>query len=248
MTTEDDIPNKLATFLDLPKIDLFTFEEINCLVKEWLKQQNKYIPVFAIPPSLCEIRLHKTDILQEFVNYCQTSNIIPRLSDIDPAEGSITDAETAAWRVINLRMYNNDTKIAKAFPKTMAILRSDDYTTIIFSVLEPHKNIPAHSGYYCGVLRYHLGLLIPFGCFIQIDGIKYKWQPDILFDDTFLHSVSNPTDNYRVVLLVDVVRDLENTTMNTLNRRLIKKGGESEIVDRNVTQSNKFHVSQQKSA
>jgi len=33
--------------------------------------------------------------------------------------------------------------------------------TAFFSILAPGKHLPAHRGPYKGVMRYHLGLLIP---------------------------------------------------------------------------------------
>src|SRR6266542_928023 len=51
---------------------------------------------------------------------------------------------------------------AKRCPETMRLLgRIPGMKTAFFSILSPHKHIPAHRGAYNGVLRLHLALLVP---------------------------------------------------------------------------------------
>jgi beta-hydroxylase len=85
--------------------------------------------------------------------------------------------------------------------------------TAFFSILAPGKHLPAHRGPYKGVMRYHLGLLIPEPaeqCGIRVDTETRHWHEgeSMIFDDTYEHEAWNNTDRTRVVLFVDFVRPL----------------------------------------
>lgn len=98
--------------------------------------------------------------------------------------------------------------------------------TAFFSVLGPGKHLPPHRGPYKGVIRYHLGLLIPeprSGCRIRVHEETRHWEEgkSLLFDDTFVHEAWNETPHDRVVLFVDFVRPLR-FPASLLNWILIK--------------------------
>ena len=78
----------------------------------------------------------------------------------------------------------------------------------MFSILEPGKHLPPHRGPYNGVLRLHLGLIVPepreqLG--IRVDNDVYRWQEGeaVIFDDAYEHEAWNRTPHTRVVLFVD---------------------------------------------
>ena len=86
-------------------------------------------------------------------------------------------------------------------------------TTAMFSILSPRKHILDHRGPYKGVLRYHLGLIVPqrrAACRIRVGEDVRHWEQgkSMVFDDTYNHEVWNDTDETRVVLFVDVLRPL----------------------------------------
>ncbi len=86
-------------------------------------------------------------------------------------------------------------------------------TTAFFSILLPHKHLPAHRGPYKGVLRYHLGLKVPepaAASAIKVGSKQASWQEgkSLIFDDTFVHEAWNSTNEIRVVLFVDFRRPL----------------------------------------
>ena len=99
-------------------------------------------------------------------------------------------------------------------PETARLLKSvPGIKTAFFSILKPHAHIPEHCGAYKGVIRYHLGMIVPKpeeACRIKVGGQTAHWREGegIFFDDTFPHEVWNDTDGLRVVLLMDVVRPL----------------------------------------
>jgi len=103
---------------------------------------------------------------------------------------------------------------ARRCPETMKLLgKIPGMKTAFFSILSPHKHIPAHRGAYNGILRFHLGLLVPEPrekVRIRIGNEYRNWSEgkSLIFDDTFNHEVWNDTDGYRVVLFVDFARPL----------------------------------------
>ena len=107
-------------------------------------------------------------------------------------------------------------------------------TTAMFSILAPGKHIPPHDGPYKGVLRYHLGLLVPEPADqvgIRVGGEIAHWHEgeSLVFDDTYTHEAWNDTDGTRVVLFVDVIRELRGP-MGVANRALIKAIGWSPFI------------------
>jgi beta-hydroxylase len=121
------------------------------------------------------------------------------------------------------------TENARRCPQTMQLLqRIPGVCTAFFSILSPGKHIPAHRGAYNGVLRFHLGLLVPAPaerCRIRVANELHCWNEGegMVFDDTFNHEVWNDTDGWRVVLFVDFARPLRQP-WDLLNRRFIRLG------------------------
>jgi beta-hydroxylase len=118
---------------------------------------------------------------------------------------------------------------AKRCPETMRLLgKIPGMKTAFFSILSPHKHIPAHRGAYNGVLRLHLALLVPEPrekVRIRIGNEFHNWTEGkaLIFDDTFNHEVWNDTDGYRVVLFVDFARPLKQP-WHWLNERFLSIG------------------------
>lgn len=103
---------------------------------------------------------------------------------------------------------------ARRCPETMRILKKvPGIKTAFFSILSPHKHIPPHRGPYVGVLRLHLGLIVPEPrerVRIRIADQTCFWEEgrSLIFDDTYNHEVWNDTDGFRAVLFVDFARPL----------------------------------------
>ena len=118
---------------------------------------------------------------------------------------------------------------ARRCPETMKVLQKiPGMKTAFFSILSPHKHIPAHRGAWNGILRLHLGLLVPEPrekCRIRIGNEFRSWNEGkcLIFDDTFNHEVWNDTDGYRVVLFVDFARPLK-FPFHQMNEALLNVG------------------------
>lgn len=82
-----------------------------------------------------------------------------------------------------------------------------------FSILGPRVKVPTHKGITKGLLRAHLGLVVPDppeACRMRLQDRILSWEEGrwLVFDDTKKHSVWNASDRERVVLLVDFERPL----------------------------------------
>ena len=131
------------------------------------------------------------------------------------------------WKTFPLRMFGrNNIKNLNKCPRLKQILESDkNITSAFFSIMEPGKLLPSHYGPFKGILRYHLGLLIPKGnCFISVDDQIYDWVEGegVLFDETYKHFVINDTDYHRIILFVDIKRPFRTYPLKKLNDMILK--------------------------
>lgn len=153
-------------------------------------------------------------IQKELFDFIELQRPIPRFHEMDPAQKKISFDEGPGWRTLLLKAYGEwiEENCAQ-FPMTYQLLKQcDQVPTILFSILEPGVRIPPHNGQLKGILRYHLALKVPShgDCFIKVGGEEYRWKEGegFLFDDVFLHEVQNNTEEYRIVLFMDVKRPL----------------------------------------
>jgi aspartyl/asparaginyl beta-hydroxylase (cupin superfamily) len=138
---------------------------------------------------------------------------LANFQDISKDQIEITDDDR--WKTFFLYGYGFEAKLGvEMCPRTAALMRQiPGMTTAMISILSPRKHILAHRGPYKGVLRYHLGLIVPQdaeACRIRVGDDIRHWEEgkSLVFDDTFNHEVWNDTDETRVVLFVDVMRPL----------------------------------------
>jgi len=102
----------------------------------------------------------------------------------------------------------------KLCPNTWAACQNiPGLITVVFSILEPGKHLPPHRGPYNGVLRLHLGLIVPeprkdLGIRVEKDVYRWKEGEAVIFDDAYEHEAWNRTAHTRVVLFVDFIKPL----------------------------------------
>lgn len=151
---------------------------------------------------------------------------LPNVHEITPDAAAIS--RDAGWKIFPLVAYGvrSEPNIALC-PRTWAsVRRIPGLITAMFSILEPGKRIPAHRGPYNGVLRLHLGLIVPEPrerLAIRVGGEQCHWQEGraLIFDDAYEHEAWNDTDRVRVVLFVDFERPLR-FPASALNRLLLR--------------------------
>jgi ornithine lipid ester-linked acyl 2-hydroxylase len=151
---------------------------------------------------------------------------LPNFQDISKDQIEITDDDR--WKTFFLYGYGFEAELGvRMCPRTAALMREiPGMTTAMLSILSPRKHILDHRGPYKGVLRYHLGLIVPREkeqCRIRVGDEIRHWEAgrSMIFDDTFNHEVWNDTDETRVVLFVDVLRPLP-FPESAINRLIVK--------------------------
>ncbi len=113
------------------------------------------------------------------------------------------------WNTFNFFFYGKKfEENCERCPHTTAVLESlprFEKDHIMFSSLNPHTRIPPHTGPMNGILRGHLGLVVPQGCFIRVGPDERTWEEGkvLVFDDSFEHEVWNHSDYVRIVLFMN---------------------------------------------
>ena len=233
----------IIIYLIITKIDGYKLSKYINNLNILFIEQKEY---FSTNDSFFQkLRDNYTVIRDEYNNYCKYyKKKIYRSSDIIPINALI-DKGDIPWENIILRAFNKDTDLIKYFPKTYNMI-CDECTFAMFSILPPGKTLLPHHGPFNGILRYHLGLIIPKEkekCFIIVNNKKYIWEEgkDILFDDTLIHHVENNTDEFRVVLFLDIPRKFNNKFIYYLNKILLYYGKFNTTVDTIVTKVNNLN-------
>ncbi|KAK7078855.1 Aspartate beta-hydroxylase domain-containing protein 2 [Halocaridina rubra] len=108
----------------------------------------------------------------------------------------------------NCRMCPNTSTMIGSLP---SLMKDCVFGNACFSILYPDSHIEPHHGPTNLRLRCHLGLSVPNGCWLEVAGKQYKWQPQqaCVFDDSFEHSAtfvnqsSSAHAKPRAVLMLD---------------------------------------------
>jgi beta-hydroxylase len=127
------------------------------------------------------------------------------------------------WKRFYLKWYDDVLpSAAELCPRTVELVKAiPSVNAALFALLPPRSKLGAHRDPFAGSIRYHLGLITPNSddCRIYIDGEPYAWRDgqDVLFDETFIHSVRNDTDDVRVILFCDVARPMRTALARIVN-------------------------------
>lgn len=148
----------------------------------------------------------------------ELKEILKRYDDFAPFQNISPDqtyiSNDDKWRMFFFKAAGvNFGRNQQFAPKTFEILNRHKYVISAYiSVLGPHKMLMPHEGPWSGVLRMHLGVVIPGNkeCTLVNGGEKYHWEEGkvVLFDDTYEHIAVNETDQIRAILFLDVMRPL----------------------------------------
>jgi aspartyl/asparaginyl beta-hydroxylase (cupin superfamily) len=91
--------------------------------------------------------------------------------------------------------------------------------SVSYSLLKPGTHIVPHKGYddYSEkVLRYHMGMIIPKGDIaLRVDKEIRSWQcgRSFIFDDYLVHEAWNFSNEDRIVLIIDFLREEQNNVI-----------------------------------
>jgi len=162
-------------------------------------------------------------IRRELDQLLHASEHIPPFHEVSPDQKRISKDDS--WKTFILYGFGRSAeRNCRQCPATSSLLGTIPHLqTALFSIVAPGYHIPPHRGVTKGVIRTHLGLMIPQQrehCFIRVADEVRHWEEGkcVVLDDTFEHEVWNNTDEQRVVLFIDVERPLP------LIPRLLNKG------------------------
>jgi ornithine lipid ester-linked acyl 2-hydroxylase len=180
----------------------------------------------ALFPWVEHVERNWSLIREEVERLLEDQQDLPNFQDISKDQIEITDDDR--WKTVFLYGYGFKADLGvELCPRTAAVMRQiPGMKTAMISILAPRKHILDHRGPYKGVLRYHLGLIVPEdapSCRIRVGQDVRHWEEgkSLVFDDTFNHEVWNDTDETRVVLFVDVLRPLP-FPESLINRAILK--------------------------
>lgn len=179
-------------------------------------------------PQSIKIEESYKDIISEYNDFTSKdkAECIKKTNPGFTIENGSTDEN--CWRGLFLKRAGNiDESYTRQFPRTIDCLKDDQIHNAFFSILDPGVEIPGHTGYYKGYLRYHLGIIIPNNNsvdhankpYIVCGDEKYYWKngEGIVFDDMYYHYVRNPSNKTRVVLYLDIKRKTDNKIIDFIN-------------------------------
>ncbi len=162
-------------------------------------------------PQLAGVRDAFSEIRDEFMRLPQSGFV--------SIHGNWTPQVATQWRIYPLMVWGKALdEHRKHAPVTLKALEGvPGVMSAMFSVLRPHTVLRPHRGLPYGILRAHMGLFVPPECGLRVSGVTREWHEGewLVFDDTCLHSAWNNSDQVRVILMIDVLRD---ETMKPLHR------------------------------
>ncbi len=167
----------------------------------------------AVFPWVAGIESEWQTIRKELEVVLKRKDDLPDFHEISTDVASIS--KDPGWKTFLLAAYGVTSKKNIALcPETWRILREvPGLKTAMFSIFEPGKYLPPHRGPYNGVLRLHLGLVVPEPrdqLAIRVGDRVCHWEEGraLVFDDAYEHEAWNRTDEVRAVLFVDFVKPL----------------------------------------
>lgn len=111
------------------------------------------------------------------------------------------------WYLSPLRYFGIDNPDAIAAAPILAQLLARDHRVVTAQYLRlaPGADIAPHQGRAIGVGRFHLGLVVPDGCGLEVEGAQRSWVEGewLAFDDVRVHRTWNHGDRDRIVLSLD---------------------------------------------
>lgn len=117
------------------------------------------------------------------------------------------------WSRFYIKWYHEtfDPLALERLPKTCALLKAlPEVQIALLSYVAPGAVIKPHVGISRECIRVHLCLKSAEGAYIEVDGERYSWKDGEIFgfDDTFIHSVENKSDDQsRLILFLGIARD-----------------------------------------
>jgi beta-hydroxylase len=206
------------------------------LLVAWVENINVRYASYGNPPVYSQNLFPWVAHLED--NWLTISNelnkILSRQSELPAFQDIVSDVKTITqddgWKTFLLTAYGQKSeRNIEQCPETWRLVNTiPGLKTAMFSIFEPGKHLAPHRGPYNGVLRLHLGLLVPYHTSSDQLGIRVcsticQWREGkaLIFDDAYEHEAWNHTDKTRVILFVDFVKPLQ-FPANLINALILK--------------------------
>lgn len=198
----------------------------------WAERRNRLSSVHGNPPIhdsrnfpwISELESNWTVIRGELARLMMQRQALA--SGNPPSKDHI--GEDRSWTTFVLSNYfSRSGDVIAQCPETWRLVQKvPGLVSAMFSVLEPGQRLPPHHGPYNGLLRLHLGLIVPeprAAVGIRIDGKVCHWEEGraLIFDDTFEHEARNESNSSRVVLFIDFEKPMT-FPARFVNRRILR--------------------------
>ncbi len=185
-------------------------EELVALIRDQRYEGN--LPRFFSPEHFPELEILRSNwkgIRDEILNFEKQNGEIMGLNSNPYVAPQF---EGINWSNIFLENFTiRHHKNRKKFPFLSSLIdQIPNCTFAVISILSPHTVIKPHYGDTNGIVRGHLGLIIPDslpGCGIKVGDEEQGWVEGewTLFTEAYLHGSWNHTSQKRYLIVVDIV-------------------------------------------
>jgi beta-hydroxylase len=194
-----------------------TGRRLEAAVERWLARhslvETSEVMAPAAFPWARTLEANWTTIRRELDEVLRERAALPSMRELSPYQDRIVKGRD--WKVFVFSAYGmRFSDNCRRCPETAKLIDAIPGVEVaFFSVLEPGAHLAAHRGAYKGLVRTHLGLMVPEpreAVRMKVGGEILVWEEGkaVTFDDTYRHEVWNDTDGVRVVLLIDTPRPL----------------------------------------
>ena len=177
-------------------------------------------------PFLEDFESNGQTIRDEVKEILRHREAVPLFHEVSPDQAGISKGQN--WRTFILYGFGErlEKNCARAPVTANLLSKVPNIQTAWFSIVSPGYKIPPHKGVTTGILRAHLGLIVPkdaSNCTMTVGDKVCVWQPGkaFVFDDTYRHEVCNNTNEERVILIFDFNRPMR-LWGRVLNNTIIK--------------------------
>jgi beta-hydroxylase len=118
------------------------------------------------------------------------------------------------WRMFFFKAMGIGFKKNQSIAPTIAniVNKYPEICSAYISVLGPKTYLNPHKGPWSGILRMHLGAVVPGHneCTLIVEKQPYHWKEGevVFFDDSYEHMALNNTDKPRAIVFLDIMRPL----------------------------------------
>jgi hypothetical protein len=173
----------------------------------------------------------RDDFMAGFNSLAEVAELIePTISDRGDIHNTVKDylvqstdsvPDTNRWRTRALKYVHKDGNIhwketnaqaIERFPTAMKLIEEygDDCPIANYSLLAPNSAINRHTGVENRAgqfIRIHIPLIVPKGnIFFEVNGEEVTWDDIFAFNNQYMHSAHNKTNEWRLCFIIDIRR------------------------------------------